>query len=63
MLPFAAVAQPAGRTYRPGALMGHPRDVPVNVAFLEEFRRYGFIEGQNLAVDWRVFGQNPDLLP
>jgi hypothetical protein len=33
MLPFAAVAQPAGRTYRLGALMGHPRDVPVNVAF------------------------------
>jgi putative tryptophan/tyrosine transport system substrate-binding protein len=43
--------------------MGHPRDVPVNVAFLEEFRRYGFIEGQNFAVEWRAFGQNPGLLP
>ncbi len=43
--------------------MGHPRDVPVNVAFLEEFRRHGFIEGQNFAVEWRTFGQNPDLLP
>ena len=62
-LPFAAVAQQAGRTYRLGALMGHPRDVPVNVAFLEEFRRYGFIEGQNFAVEWRTFGQNVDLLP
>ena len=43
--------------------MGHPRDVPVNVAFLEEFRRHGFIEGQNFAVEWRTFGQNVDLLP
>ena len=48
--PLAARAQQAGRTYRLGALMGHPRDVPVNAAFLQEFRRYGFVEGQNLAV-------------
>jgi ABC-type uncharacterized transport system substrate-binding protein len=61
--PFAARAQQAGRTYRLGAIMGHPRDVPVNVAFLEQFRRHGFIEGQNFAVDWRAFGQNPDLIP
>ena len=61
--PFAARAQQAGRTYRLGTLMGHPRDVLVNVAFLEEFRRYGFIEGQNLAVEWRAFGKNLDLIP
>ena len=61
--PLAARAQLAGRTYRLGTLMGHPRDVPVNVAFLEEFRRYGFIEGQNLAVEWRAFGKNLDLIP
>jgi putative ABC transport system substrate-binding protein len=34
----------------------------VNVAFLEEFRRYGFIEGQNFAVEWRTFGQHFDLI-
>src|SRR5579872_6468387 len=62
-LPFAALAQDAGRTYRLGTLMGHPRDVPVNVAFLEEFQRHGFIEGQNFAVEWRTYGQNVDLLP
>jgi putative tryptophan/tyrosine transport system substrate-binding protein len=60
--PFAALAQQPGRIYRLGALMGHPRDVPVNVAFLEEFRRYGFIEGQNFAVDWRVFGKDLHLI-
>ena len=59
--PFAALAQDAGRTYRLGALMGNPRDVPVNVAFLEQFRRYGFIEGQNFAVDWLVFGKDLNL--
>jgi putative ABC transport system substrate-binding protein len=62
-LPFAAVAQQVGRTYHLGALMAHPRDVPVNVAFREEFRRYGFIDGQNLAVDWRVFGLDYGLIP
>jgi putative ABC transport system substrate-binding protein len=36
--------------------------VPVNVTFLEELRRYGFIEGQNLAVEWRAFGAHPDLI-
>jgi putative ABC transport system substrate-binding protein len=61
--PLAARAQQPGRTYRLGALMGHPRDVPVNVAFLEEFRRYGFIEGQNLAVEWRAFGMDLGLIP
>ena len=60
--PFAARAQQAGRIYRLGALMGHPRDVPVNVAFLEEFRRCGFIEGQNLAVEWRAFGKDLNLI-
>jgi hypothetical protein len=44
--PFAGRAQQTGQTYRLGALMGHPRDVPVNV--LEQFRRYGFIEGKTL---------------
>jgi hypothetical protein len=55
--PFAARAQQVGRTYRLGALMGHPRDVPVNLAFLEQFPKDGFIEGKNLAVDWRAGGQ------
>ena len=42
--------------------MGHPRDVPVNVAFLEQFPRYGFVEGKNLVVDWRAFGMDPNLI-
>jgi putative ABC transport system substrate-binding protein len=53
--PFAAMAQEPGRTYRLGALQLYPRDTPLAVAFLEEFRRRGFIEGQNFTVEWRAF--------
>jgi putative ABC transport system substrate-binding protein len=60
--PFAATAQQAGKIYRLGVLLPYPRDVPVNVAFVEEFRRHGFIEGQNLTVEWRAYGLNFDLV-
>ena len=61
--PFAAMAQQAGRTYRLGCLRASPRDSPINVAFFEELRRGGFTEGQNLTVEYRAFGQHPDLIP
>src|SRR5215467_1273528 len=60
--PFAAMAQEAGRTYRLGVLLPATRDVPVNAAFLDEFRRHGFIEGQNLTVEYRAYGLHPDLI-
>jgi putative tryptophan/tyrosine transport system substrate-binding protein len=60
--PFAAMAQQAGRTYRLGALLPLTRDAPVNAAFLDEFRRRGFSEGQNLTVEWRAYGQNSNLI-
>jgi putative ABC transport system substrate-binding protein len=33
-----------------------PPDAPDHVALLDELRRLGFIEGQNLTVDWRGHG-------
>jgi len=60
--PIAAMAQQVGRTYRLWVLLPHPRDVPINIAFLEEFRRRGFIEGQNLTVEWRPYWQHLDLI-
>jgi hypothetical protein len=59
--PFAALAQ-AGRSYRLGCLLPATRDTPVNVAFFEEVRRRGFIEGQNLTVDYRAYGPHVDLI-
>jgi putative tryptophan/tyrosine transport system substrate-binding protein len=59
--PFAAMAQQAGRTYRLGFLVLFPRDAPLNVHFFDELRRLGFVEGQNLTVEYRAYG-NPDLI-
>jgi NitT/TauT family transport system substrate-binding protein len=54
--PLVAVAQEPGRTYRLGSLHLSPRDAPHHIAFFDELRRLGFIEGQNLAVDARGYG-------
>jgi putative ABC transport system substrate-binding protein len=62
-LPFAALAQQAGRTYRLGCLLPSGRDAPVNVVFFDGLRRSGFIEGQNLTVEYHAFGQHVDLIP
>jgi putative ABC transport system substrate-binding protein len=60
--PFAARAQEPGRTYRLGCLLPLTRDAPINVAFFDELRRRGFIEGQNLTVEYRAYGLRPDLI-
>jgi putative ABC transport system substrate-binding protein len=60
--PFAAGAQEPGRMYRLGVLQPLTRDAPVQVAFIEELRRLGFIEGQNLTLEWRAFANHFDLI-
>jgi ABC-type uncharacterized transport system substrate-binding protein len=61
--PFAAMAQQTGRTYRLGCLFPAQPDNPANMAFFDALRRHGFIEGQNLTIEYRVYGQHVDLLP
>ena len=58
--PLAAGAQEAARTYRLGGLSAGPRDAPYFVAMFENLRRLGFIEGQNLIVDWHAFALHVD---
>jgi putative ABC transport system substrate-binding protein len=60
--PLAARAQEPGRTYRLGGLFPSPREAPQNVAMFEELRRSGFIEGQNLTIDWHEYGQRVELV-
>jgi putative ABC transport system substrate-binding protein len=48
--PVAARAQEAGRIYRLGFLIPSGRDTPALLAFLDELRLNGFVEGQNLVV-------------
>jgi putative ABC transport system substrate-binding protein len=59
--PLAAQTQEPGRTYRLGMMMPFPRDHPFVVGFLGELRKRGFIEGQNLAIEYRDFGGNTEL--
>jgi ABC-type uncharacterized transport system substrate-binding protein len=54
--PVAARAQEPGRIYRLGGVHASPRDAPHHVAFFDELRRLGFIEGQNLVVDRAGYG-------
>lgn len=61
--PFAALAQQAERTYRFGAVSVSPRNAPYVVAMFDELRRLGFIEGQNLTVEWRSYVARIDLIP
>jgi putative ABC transport system substrate-binding protein len=50
LAPLAARAQESGRVYRLGALIPAPRQSPAIVAFFDEMRLFGFVEGQNLTV-------------
>jgi putative tryptophan/tyrosine transport system substrate-binding protein len=60
-LPFAAIAQDAGRIYRFGILEPFA-DTPVSIRRVDELRRRGFIEGQNLTIYRRNFGPRVDLI-
>jgi putative ABC transport system substrate-binding protein len=60
--PFAAMAQEPGRMYRYGVLAPFPRDNPFNLRSFEELRQRGFIEGQNLTIEYRDWGLHPDLI-
>jgi putative tryptophan/tyrosine transport system substrate-binding protein len=48
--PLAVTAQEPGRAYRLGLLVRNPRDTSQWLAFFDELRLSGFIEGQNLAL-------------
>ena len=61
--PLAALAQEAGRTYRIGGVTISPPTAPYFVAMFDELRRLGFVEGQNLTIDWRPYGPRVDLIP
>ena len=60
--PLAASAQEAGRTYRLGGVSSLPRSAPPFVAMVDELRRLGFIDGQNLTIEWHT-GPRIDLIP
>jgi ABC-type uncharacterized transport system substrate-binding protein len=48
--PLAVRAQQPGRTYRLGFFLPVARDASAIIAFFDELRIHGFVEGQNLAI-------------
>jgi putative ABC transport system substrate-binding protein len=62
LMPVAAWAQEAGRTYRLGVLSFTPRSSATFVGLFEELARAGFVEGRNLVVDPQGFEVKPERL-
>ena len=62
-VPLAAGAQPAGKVWRIGILAGAPREEPRWAPFHQELRERGYVEGQNIAFEWRVSGGQAERFP
>ncbi len=60
--PLLMRAVDAERTYRLGGIC-ITRKAPYIVAIFDELRSLGLVEGENLIVDWREYGQRIDLIP
>jgi len=60
--PLNARAQDAGRIYRLEGLSPGPKVGPLNAAFFDELRVFGFVEGQNLKVNGGGFGLRDEQL-
>jgi hypothetical protein len=60
---LAARAQEPGRIFRFGFLGLGRRDEPTFIPMFETRRQSGFIEGQNMIVDWRAFADQVDRVP
>ena len=65
-IPLASEAQPSAKVYRIGLLGGSsPTDPGGRVweAFFQGLRELGYIEGQNILVEGRWYGEQPERLP
>jgi putative tryptophan/tyrosine transport system substrate-binding protein len=64
--PFPARTQDAGRTYRLGMMLPFPRDARESVGIVDavigELRRNGYVEGQNLVIEYRAWAPHVDLV-
>ena len=65
-VPLASGAQPATKVYRIGLLGGSSPTEPggrVWEAFFQAMRELGYVEGQNILVEGRWYGNQPERLP
>jgi putative ABC transport system substrate-binding protein len=62
--PTARAQPPAEKLWRVGVLMSLYRpDAPAPQAFRERLHRLGYVEGQNLHIEWRYAQGRDDRLP
>src|SRR5438876_11778376 len=62
--PLAAEAQTVGEVYREGILSAaNPRSASIYQAFEQRLRELGYVEGQNLAIEFRYAEGKVDRLP
>src|SRR5262245_2777147 len=66
-VPLAAEAQQAAKVYRVGLLGGSPPNSPGGrrawEGFFQGMRELGYVEGQNILVEGRFYGDHTDRLP
>ena len=66
-VPLAAQAQQAAKVYRVGLLGGSPPNSPGGrrawAGFFQGMRELGYVEGQNMLVEGRFYGDHTDRLP
>jgi len=65
LVSFAAEAQQAGKVYRIGVL-GNPESPPQQHlwdAFRQGLRELGYVEGQNIVIEWGRWLERPERLP
>ena len=61
--PLAAHAQQRERMRRIGVLAGQEKHLPEFEAFRKQLQDLAYIEGENLAIDWRYADRGPGQLP
>ena len=59
--PFAADAQQTGKVYRIGRL--EQGSAGPDAAFRQGLRELGYVEGQNIVIEYRYAGGRTELLP
>src|SRR5262245_66530081 len=62
--PFAVRAQQPGKTPRVGYIRaGTPRNDPFREEFVRGMRDLGYVEGRNIAYEFRHYGDDGDSIP
>jgi len=61
--PLAAEAQQTGKVWRIGVLSGSSADAPWWKPFHDSLRGLGYVEGQNIAFEWRLSGGRAERFP